>query len=57
MLPELGKVKNATGAKAKRVLQWSPRSIAETLIATAESLNDDYRPPGMRGIVGDSLLQ
>jgi nucleoside-diphosphate-sugar epimerase len=38
ILPELGKVKNATSAKARRVLGWSPRSREEALLATAESL-------------------
>jgi nucleoside-diphosphate-sugar epimerase len=38
ILPELGKVKNATSAKAQRVLGWSPRSGEEALLATAESL-------------------
>jgi dihydroflavonol-4-reductase len=38
VLPELGKVKNATSAKARRVLGWAPRSSEETLVATAESL-------------------
>ena len=38
MLLEVGKVKNATSAKAKRVLGWSPRSAEEALVATAESL-------------------
>jgi len=38
ILPELGKVKNATGAKARRLLGWSPRSREEALLATAESL-------------------
>jgi nucleoside-diphosphate-sugar epimerase len=38
ILPELGKTKNATGDKARRVLGWSPRSIEEALLATAESL-------------------
>jgi nucleoside-diphosphate-sugar epimerase len=36
--PELGKRKNATNAKAKRVLGWSPRSNEEAIVATAESL-------------------
>jgi nucleoside-diphosphate-sugar epimerase len=36
--PELGKVKNATNAKAKRVLGWQPRSPEDALVATAESL-------------------
>jgi nucleoside-diphosphate-sugar epimerase len=38
ILPELGKVKNATGAKAQRLLGWSPRSREDALLATAESL-------------------
>jgi len=38
ILPELGKPKNATGAKARRVLGWSPRSREEALVATAKSL-------------------
>lgn len=36
--PELGKQKNATNEKARRVLGWTPRSREEALIATAESL-------------------
>jgi nucleoside-diphosphate-sugar epimerase len=38
IVPELGKVKNATNAKAKRVLGWKPRSNEDSIIATAESL-------------------
>jgi nucleoside-diphosphate-sugar epimerase len=38
ILPELGKVRNATNAKAKRVLGWSPRSNEDAIVATAESL-------------------
>jgi len=38
ILPELGKTKNATNEKAKRLLGWSPRSSEESIIATAESL-------------------
>ena len=38
LLPELGKTKNATNAKAKRVLGWAPRSSEDALVATAESL-------------------
>jgi nucleoside-diphosphate-sugar epimerase len=38
ILPELGKTKNATNEKAKRLLGWSPRSNAEAIIATAESM-------------------
>lgn len=36
--PELGKVKNASNEKARRLLGWSPRSKEETVIATADSL-------------------
>ena len=36
--PELGKSKNATNEKAKRVLGWSPRSNEDSIVATAESL-------------------
>ena len=38
IVPELGKLKNATNEKAKRVLGWAPRSNADSLVATAESL-------------------
>ena|SRR5579871_4315294 len=38
ILPELGKRKNATNEKARRVLGWKPRSNEESIIATAESL-------------------
>ena len=38
ILPELGKFKNASNAKARRVLQWAPRSNDESLLATADSL-------------------
>lgn len=38
ILPELGKVKNATNAKARRLLGWTPRSNEDAIIATAESL-------------------
>jgi nucleoside-diphosphate-sugar epimerase len=38
VLPELGKRKNATNAKARRVLGWTPRSNEECIVATAESL-------------------
>lgn len=37
ILPELGKKKNATAAKAKRLLGWTPRSSEEAIVATAES--------------------
>jgi nucleoside-diphosphate-sugar epimerase len=38
ILPELGTTKNATNAKAKRMLGWAPRSNEEAIVATAESL-------------------
>jgi nucleoside-diphosphate-sugar epimerase len=38
VVPELGRRKNGTSEKARRVLNWSPRSREEALIATAESL-------------------
>jgi nucleoside-diphosphate-sugar epimerase len=40
ILPELGKLKNGTNAKAKRMLGWSPRSSEEAIISAAESLLD-----------------
>lgn len=38
ILPELGKLKNASNEKAKRLLGWAPRSNEEAIVATAESL-------------------
>jgi nucleoside-diphosphate-sugar epimerase len=38
IVPELGKVKNGTGEKARRLLGWSPRSREDAIVATAESL-------------------
>jgi nucleoside-diphosphate-sugar epimerase len=38
IVPELGKPKNATGEKARRVLGWSPRPCEEAIVATAESM-------------------
>lgn len=40
LLPELGKFKNGTNAKAVRVLGWQPRSREDACIATAQSLID-----------------
>lgn len=37
-VPELGKMKNATSAKAKRLLGWTPRTPREAILASAESL-------------------
>lgn len=39
ILPELGKPKNATSSKARRVLGWAPRSSEEAIVAAAESLD------------------
>jgi dihydroflavonol-4-reductase len=38
MIPLLGRIMNATSAKAIRMLDWSPRSTEEAVLATAESL-------------------
>jgi nucleoside-diphosphate-sugar epimerase len=38
ILPELGRPKNATNEKAKRLLAWEPRSNEDSIVATAESL-------------------
>jgi nucleoside-diphosphate-sugar epimerase len=38
IVPELGKRKNATGDKARRLLAWAPRSREDALVATAQSL-------------------
>lgn len=38
IVPELGTTKNASNEKARRVLQWKPRSAEDSLVASAESL-------------------
>jgi nucleoside-diphosphate-sugar epimerase len=38
ILPELGKLKNGSNEKARRLLGWAPRSNEEAIVATAESL-------------------
>lgn len=38
LLPLLGKVRDATSAKAERLLGWQPRPAEEAIVATAESL-------------------
>ena len=38
IVTELGKARNATSAKAVRLLGWTPRSREDALVATAESL-------------------
>jgi nucleoside-diphosphate-sugar epimerase len=37
-IPELGKIKHATNARARELLDWMPRSNEEAIVATAESL-------------------
>jgi nucleoside-diphosphate-sugar epimerase len=37
-LPELGKDKQGTNAKARRLLGWAPRTTEDAIVATAESL-------------------
>jgi dihydroflavonol-4-reductase len=36
--PEVGKQKNISNDKARRVLGWTPSSNEESIVATAESL-------------------
>ena len=38
LLPLLGQARNATSAKAERVLGWKPRSREDAVVATAQSL-------------------
>ncbi|HLZ97146.1 MAG TPA: aldehyde reductase [Steroidobacteraceae bacterium] len=38
VVPELGKTKRISGEKARNLLGWTPRSNADALVATAESL-------------------
>jgi nucleoside-diphosphate-sugar epimerase len=38
LLPELGKKKNGTHEKARRLLGWAPRSNEESIVSAAESL-------------------
>jgi nucleoside-diphosphate-sugar epimerase len=40
ILPELGKRKNASNEKARRLLDWAPRSPREAVLATARSLSE-----------------
>jgi nucleoside-diphosphate-sugar epimerase len=40
ILPELGKRKNASNEKARRLLGWSPRRPADAILATARSLSE-----------------
>jgi dihydroflavonol-4-reductase len=38
LLPELGKQKNGTNAKARGLLGWKPHSSEDAIVASAESL-------------------
>lgn len=38
IIPELGKKRNATNEKARRLLGWAPRTREDAILATAESL-------------------
>ena len=40
VLPELGKRKNASDEKARRLLGWAPRSPREAVLTTARSLSE-----------------
>jgi nucleoside-diphosphate-sugar epimerase len=40
VIPQLGKAKQASNAKAKSVLGWNPRSNEDAIVATAQSLID-----------------
>jgi nucleoside-diphosphate-sugar epimerase len=49
ILPELGKRKNGTSDKARRVLGWTPRSNEECIAAAGESLLKLHLVRGRRG--------
>lgn len=38
LVPSLGRIRNASNAKAKRLLGWAPRTREDSVVATAESL-------------------
>jgi dihydroflavonol-4-reductase len=40
ILPELGKRKNASSEKARRLLGWAPRSPRDSVLAAARSLSE-----------------
>lgn len=46
IIPELGTHKNATAEKARRLLDWSPRSREQAIIASAASLQQLRAPVG-----------
>ena len=47
---ELGKARNATGDKSRRLLGWAPRSREDALVATAESLIRTRALEALRGL-------
>ena len=38
VLPELGNIKDASNGKARKLLNWSPRTIEDSILATANTL-------------------
>jgi nucleoside-diphosphate-sugar epimerase len=38
IIPQLGQIKNATSEKARRLLDWKPRTNEEAIVASAESV-------------------
>jgi len=38
LIPQLGKIRKATSAKARDLLGWAPRPNEEVIVATGESL-------------------
>jgi dihydroflavonol-4-reductase len=46
VLPELGKIKNGSNEKARRLLGWTPRSSEEAIVACARSLLERGLVPG-----------
>jgi hypothetical protein len=55
ILPELGKFKNVTNAKAKRPLGWAPRSNEEAIVACGKSgaARIAERRPEEGGVIGE----
>ncbi len=51
IVPELGKVKNASNEKARRVLGWTPRSNEEAIAASGESLLELKLLPGTKWLM------
>ena len=58
VLPELGKRKNASNEKARRLLGWAPRSPREAILATARSLSElGLLKNGLADVGGRRVLQ